>query len=105
MMPLFAAFASLREIFRIFGCGFAALGTQRLCGEIRLAALVALCRSRFRRVNRGDTPPDDRWRFLSVPARSPRTGAWRRDSGDESGNPRACRWETGLLRSESFPLD
>jgi len=44
---------------------------------------------RFLHVNRGDTPPDDRWRFLSPPARSSRTVAWRRDSGDGSGNPRA----------------
>jgi hypothetical protein len=72
---------------------------------IKLTAWLRLCRAmflvefgvqsahaghgRFLHVNRGDTPPDDRWRFLSPPARSPRTVAWRRDSEAGSGNPRA----------------
>jgi hypothetical protein len=67
-------FASLREIFRF-------------C--LRRCRAGFPGHGRFLHVNRGDTPPDDRWRFLSPPARSPRTVAWRRDSEAGSGNPRA----------------
>jgi hypothetical protein len=65
---------------------FANLTRRPTESPVQPANLVAALRSRFLRVNsvnRGDTPPDDPWRFLSPPARSSRTVGWRRYSGME----------------------